>query len=274
MVHLTLNRKNMKRILLIACLPLLAAFTYKNSSSNYNHYNDLAEQIKSDIKEYAVASSDRSRVKNIIILPNGIISLYFAGSNEATIFNLFELLKTQETSFGIQLNENETFIRFDISRDEYAVINFNSHAKAKEVYESFIELILAGKEFYTPNLDLDIAETRDSINAMLAKYASFKPQIRVSMKGSVIITNENMQFFTFNLAELKSNQYSQTFEVNGIQMVPCTQKNVAANNWIKFNTARGAQAFIKFDCISDAELAKIHQLLIHLRTSVMRVMYS
>lgn len=264
----------MKKFLLIACFPLFVAFTQSNTSSTYNNFNDLADQIKSDIKEYAIASSDRSKVKNIIILPNGVISLHFDGSNEATIFNLFELLKTQQTSFGIQLNENETFIRFDISQNEYAVINFNSHAKAREVYQSFIELILAGKEYYTPNLNLDIAETRDSINAMLAKFASFKPQIRVSLKGSIIITNENMQFFTFNLAELQSNEYSQTFEVNGIQMVPCTQKNVAANNWIKFNTARGAQASIKFDCISDAELAKIHQLLIHLRTSVIRIMHS
>ena len=264
----------MKRILLIACLPLVAAFTLRNSASNLNHYNALAEQIKNEIEQYAIASSNRSKVNNIEILPNGDISLYFSGNSQATMFNLFELFKTQQTAFGIQLNENETFIRFNISEQEFTVINFNSHAKAKEVYEAFIELILSGKEYYTPDIDLSIAKTRDSINLLLSKYGSFQPQIRVSLKGSVIITNNNMQFFTFNLTELQSNEYSEYFEVNGIQMVPCTQKNVAANNWIKFNTARGSRAFIKFDCISDAELAKLHQLFIHLRTSVLRIVHS
>jgi hypothetical protein len=190
------------------------------------------------------------------------------------MFNLFELYKTQETSFGIQLNENETFIRFKTSETKFTDIHFRTHAKAKEIYEAFLELIFTGKEYYTPDINLNITRTADSINVLLSKYTHYKPQIRVSLKGSVIITTANMQFFTFNLQDLTSSEYNIDFEVNGIEMIPCTKKNVGANNWINFNTARGTIAFIKFDCISDAELLKIHQLLIHLRTSIMRVMHS
>jgi hypothetical protein len=83
-----------------------------------------------------------------------------------------------------------------------------------------------------------------------------------------------MQFFTFNLQELASSDYNEGFEVKGIEMIPCTKKNVGANNWIKFNAGDRTTAFLKFDCISDVELGKIHQLLIHLKTSVTNVMNS
>ncbi len=275
MSHHELNRSTMKRFLLIACLPLLAVFSFTNRTNTLNHFNILAEQIKNEIEQYAIAESNgTSKVNNIEIWNTGDIKLHFSGNSTVQMFNLFELYKTQETSFGIQLNENETFIRFNISESGYTDIHFRTHAKAKEVYEAFLDLIFAGKDYYSPEINLDIAQTRDSINMLLSKYASFNPQIRVSLKGSVIITNNNMQFFTFNLLELASSQYTENFEVNGIEMIPCTKRNVGANNWIRFNTAKGNTAFLRFDCISDAELAKIHQLLVHLRTSVLRVMHS
>lgn len=264
----------MKRYLLIAFLPLIAAFTY-TSPSKLNKYNTLAVQIKNVIEENAIAfSNNRSKVTNVDIWTTGDIKIRFSGDSEIRMFNLFELYKTHQYSFGIGLAETETFVRFYLTETEYTDLNFRTHAKAKEVYDAFIELILSGKEYYTPDIDLSIAETRDSINSLLSKYASFKPQIRVSLKGSVIITNTNMQFFTFNLRELTSSDYNDGFEVNGIEMIPCTKKNVGANNWIRFNAGDRTPAFIKFECISDAELGKIHQLLIHLKTSVTRVMNS
>jgi hypothetical protein len=271
---MSLNRRTMKRFLLIACLPLIAAFTY-NSTSNLTQYNALASQIKNAIEENAIAFADnRSKATNVDIWTSGDIKIRFSGDSEVRMFNLFELYKTQEYSFGISLADNQTFIRFNFSETKYIDINFRTHIKAKEVYDAFTELILSGKEYYTPDIDLNIAETTDSINSLLSRYAAFKPQIRVSLKGSVIITNTNMQFFTFNLQELSSSDYNEGFEVNGIEMIPCTKRNVGANNWIKFNAGDRTSAFLKFDCINDAELSKIHQLLIHLKTSVTRIMNS
>jgi len=265
----------MKRFLLIAFIPLCAAFTFKTSSFNLNEYNQLALQIKNEIEANAVTSFDgKTKVNYIDILTTGEVTLYFDGKREVRMFNLFELYKTHAYALGISLAETETFIRFNFSDTEYTDIHFETPAKAKKVYEAFIELILAGKEYYTPDIDLNITQTTDSINILLKKYATFQPQIRVSLKGSVIITNTNMQFFTFNLQNLSSSDYNEGFEINGIEMIPCTKKNVGANNWIKFNTGYRTTAFLKFDCINDAELSKIHQLLIHLKTSVTKVMNS
>lgn len=261
----------MKLFILIAILPLVTAFNYANREGQA--FDSIAERITTNIESYSVASPEGRKVNDIEIWQNGEVKLFYSG-NQQFLFNLFELYKTQECSLGVQYLPESRSIQLLISGVNTASIYFGSHEKALSVYNDLLALIMEGKDEYTPEMNLDINRTVDSLNQLLLQYDGNGTQVKVNMKGTVIITNRNMQFFVFNLQELQSDEYSSGFEVNGIELVPCTKRNVAAQNFINFNTAKGTVALIRFDCIDDSELARIHQLLIHLRATMMKVMYS
>jgi hypothetical protein len=102
--------------------------------------------------------------------------------------------------------------------------------------------------------------------------ALYQPQVKVNITGTMIITNSNMQFFYFSLADLASSESNMRgFEVNGIEMIPCISENESATDWINFNTPKGRVAYLKFSEASDEEVAKLQLLFIHLRASMMNI---
>lgn len=122
------------------------------------------------------------------------------------------------------------------------------------------------KKFKAQELLLDINETVDSINSMLLRLSEYKSQVRVNIVGTMIITNNNMQFFNFNLSELTSSgNTSGQFEINGIAMAR------EAGNRISFNVGNRTVAYIKFSGITDTELENIYELFVHLRSSMLEI---
>jgi hypothetical protein len=113
---------------------------------------------------------------------------------------------------------------------------------------------------------LDINETVDSINNMLLRYSEYHSLVRVNITGTMIITNNNMQFFHFNLADLSNSENtSRGLEVSGISVLYDTEEKIS------FNTGNSTVAYIRLPGISDEELEKLHQLFIHLRSSMMDI---
>ena len=120
----------------------------------------------------------------------------------------------------------------------------------------------------------NIQLTVDSINQFLAKYCSYSPKLSVNSTGEVVIMTSNRQFFSFNITELENALYGAGVQVDGIGMVACDQRKVAANSWINFTIGSRKVAFIKFDCLETAELTRIHQLMVDLRARVIEHMYA
>lgn len=266
----------MRLLLLLLALPFVAA-TFRHSSGQLaaaESYHQYATLISSLVRQYsAPATGNTAYITKIDIARDGGMKIYFSGKGKPEQYNVFQLHKTYDNMDGIVLNEALGTVTLWLTANNKSVLHFAEISKAKEIYAAFLALIAAGKETYVPDLPLDINEAVDSINSILATHSK-GAKFRVSLSGTAIITTGNMQFFSFNIAELASSVYREGFEVQGIQMVPCTYQKVAANNWIRFNTTKGTVAFLKFDCISDEELAKLHQLFIYVRASMINIMYS
>lgn len=252
---------------------LLSSYTpHKPFIEREKTYLEIAAEIESQLLAHA-ASSCGNRLAEAQVLRNGDIRINCT-ENEATSFNIFNLVKTFKTVYGISLANGNT-ITFNLSGGKMVTLRFTDHHIATRVYQSLINLVHAGKDEYNPDLPLDINETVDSINAMLRRMDSYQPEIKVTAKGTIIITNNQMQMFYFNVTELSSSDHrSEGLEVNGIEMVPCTYQNVAANNWINFNSGGRTIAYIKFFQEDDEEVGKLHQLFLHLRTSLVNIMHS
>lgn len=256
----------------LAVVVLSSFYHAPGAQSWQNDQGELADEIERQIVAYAVSSCG-SQLTDARIGTNGEIQ-YSCAKNETVTFNLYQLHKTYKYVYGIDLVDGSV-VSFYFANGKSASLTFNDAGIAKAVYQSLLELMNEGKDRYAPDLPLDINETVDSINAMLHRLTSNDAQLRVNVTGTMIITNRQVQFFYFNVSDLKSSEYSdEGFEVNGIELVPCTYRNVAANNWIKFNGEKGTVAYIKFYEADDAEVGKLHQLFIHLRTSLVSVMYS
>jgi hypothetical protein len=142
------------------------------------------------------------------------------------------------------------------------------HHNAGEIAsaKSSIEKITA-----RPELLLDINETIDSINAMLHRLSEYESLVSVNIAGTIIITNNNMQFFHFSLAELASVGNARGVEESGIAIVHSGYETHAVVNRINFNTMRGTVAYIKLPGAGDDDLEQLHQLFIHLRSSMMEI---
>jgi hypothetical protein len=149
--------------------------------------------------------------------------------------------------------------------------------------KTFIALfaIAAFLSAFTPSIkkagaasEENIQRTVDSINRVLAQYCSYKPTFKVNTTGEVVIMTSNHQFFSFNIIELENSIYATGVQVDGIEMVACDPRRVAANGWINFTIGKRKAAFIKFDCIDTAELARIHRLMVDLRARVIENMYA
>lgn len=125
-----------------------------------------------------------------------------------------------------------------------------------------------------PGTAENIQLTVDSINQLLAQYCSYKPRFSVNSIGEVVIMTSNQQFFSFNITELENSIYSSGVQVDGIGMVACDPNKVAANSWINFTIGNRRVAVIKLDCIETAELSRIHQLMVDLRSRVIEHMYA
>lgn len=257
---------------LIAGLTILL-FSFTNRSSSLQNrivFNGLATVIEKQIEENGYLSSN-NKISDAEIAANGDIRIRSEKSKEI-VFNLYELYKTYRTLYGVELIKNS--IRFNFSNEGSVSLGFADNRTAQEVYESLISLIIAGKDRYLPELPLDINETVDSINSMLSRISEHNSQVRVNIRGTMIITNANMQFFNFNITDLVSSDSQEGFEVNGIEMMLNAHENTAAHNQINFNTAGRTAAYIKFGGAGDAELGRLHQLFIHLRASMIEIMNS
>jgi len=247
---------------------LLSFTTRPSAKNNRIVYSELASSVKTQIEQAGSISSCGDKITSAEVSANGDIQLR-CSKNEQVILNVFQLNKTFSAVYGIEVI-NGNIIRFNFDGNRSASIRFNDAGTAKQVYESLIAMMIAGKDQYIPELPLDINETVDSINTMLARLSMYQPQVRVNITGTIIITNSNMQFFHFNVADLTSTITREgSFEVNGIELMP---GNANTNDQINFNTENGKVAYLKFNAAGDDDLNKLQQLLIHLRASLLSIM--
>ncbi|HEX6915593.1 MAG TPA: hypothetical protein VF145_10155 [Chitinophagaceae bacterium] len=261
--------------LLLITLPLIFAFNRKAAPDNQSStYDQLAARIEQLVAENAIVSSGDNSVIAVKISRNGEVEFALSDNRRSVELNLFGLYKTQDMPFGIQYGENTAVIVCWLSKQTKYNICFADKTIAAAVYEDLLELLMAGKDVYTPDLPLDINETVDSINRLLDRIGQNGYHFSISLSGDAVITSKLKQFFHFNIADLENDGYAEGFEVNGIEMIPCTLRNVAPNSFIMFKTKKGGDACLKFYMLDDADLNELHQLFIYLRSSVKSVMYS
>jgi hypothetical protein len=150
------------------------------------------------------------------------------------------------------------------------LVSFTTRLTGKAGYVRLPEKIETNTRYR--ELLLDINETVDSINAMLHRFSEYQSLVSVNIAGTIIITNNNMQFFHFNLADLASLGNGATgFGESGITTVHSGDETNTAGNRINFNTMRGTVAYIKLTGAGNEDMEQLHQLFIHLRASMMEI---
>jgi len=115
---------------------------------------------------------------------------------------------------------------------------------------------------YSKPGDCDIQALVDKINKKLRTAADYHLSIQIDSARTIIVKGAGGWFFRFKVAELVHEQRSEGEDLFGVEAISCNTRTVAPHSYIYFNGENKKLAFLKLKCISEAELAELHQMLI------------
>lgn len=209
---------------------------------------------------------DSMKVSGIEIQKNGDVQIFYSSRKGPLAFNLFDLY-SEGSDKGIQAGDgNSRLLLFNLNPEKTKTIRFSTHEEAKKMEAAFNRLLQLCARSAAYSTGINFQQTLDSINTHLGKWTQNHAQLSAEKNGDVVISSKGDQVFSFNLFELSQPAGNRAVDPFGMEAVRCNKKAAAAQAWLNFHTTTKPLAFLKFNCIPDADLQNIHHLFLQLRS--------
>jgi len=190
-----------------------------HAQNDYYDYNETKDLIRAEVSVYSVpfAHGKGTKVSKIEFGKQDQVTLHYEPYKKPVSFRLHELYKETDTSTGIQLYQDNRFIQFHLSEDRTRVISFESHEKAREVYDAFLQLMRlsygdANRGVYFIRRDTRLSEAQELLVSCIRpvdKKDEGDSTIKIRSRGEGWLDKDSMPvgYWSFYATDSKGKEY-------------------------------------------------------------------